>query len=151
MKNFLLTICAFFIFVPLWAQKVTQEDLQGNWKLVTYIVPGATLDIVTGKVTMSEQKNPMDVAVAAKLKADMESYAPGLSQAALEIKGNNFYRVFYDVVNNGPFTIINKTDHQVISASFDDGTTAEIPFRIKDGKLYTTNLEKSKLYIYEKQ
>ena len=151
MKNFLLTICVFFISTPLWAQKATQQDLQGNWKLITYMVPGASLDVATGKVTLSESTTPIAASMSAKLKADMESYTEMLQLSTLEIKGNNFYRVFYDVVNNGTFTIIDKKEYQIMSTNFDDGTSAEIPFQIKEGKLYTTNLDKSKMYIYIRQ
>jgi hypothetical protein len=150
-KNFLFTFCLFLLMAPLWAQKATEKDLQGNWKLITYAVSGASLDVETGKVTLNEgDGSPLMAAMGIKLKTDMEAYAEGLRVSSLEITGNNFYQVIVDFARNGSFTITEKNDQQFISAKFDDGSGDDIPFKIIDGKLYLLSSQSPKQYVYSK-
>lgn len=137
--------------LPSWAQKATEKELQGNWKLVTYVVEGASLDIQTGKVTLGKAESQLQAALGVKLKSDMEAYAEGLRQSSLEISGNNFNQVVVDIVRNGPFVITEKNGQQFISAKFDDGSSDNIPFKFVDGKLYLLHSKSPKQYIYEKQ
>lgn len=150
MKKILYTLFLSFFITLTWAQKATQQDLQGKWKLVTYAVSGAILDIETGKATVAETDNALQAAMGVKLKADMESYAEGLRMSELEISGNNFYQVIADFARNGPFTITEKDGQQYISASFDNGTTDSIPFKIIEGKLVLQNTQGNKQYVYSK-
>jgi hypothetical protein len=150
MKSFFLTLIAILSMLSLCAQNATQNDLQGDWKLVTYVVKGASLDVQTGQVTLSKPESALMEAMGERLKADMESYAGGLRVSSLEIAGNNFDQVVGDTARNGPFTIVEKNGQQYISAKFDNGTSDQIPFKIFDGKLYLSNFDGLKQYIYEK-
>jgi hypothetical protein len=141
----------FLLAAPLWAQKLTEKDLQGNWKLITYAVSGASLDVETGKVTLSEADgSPLMAAMGIKLKTDMEAYAEGLRVSSLEIIGNTFNQVIVDIARNGSFTITEKGDQQFIAAKFDDGSSDNIPFKIIDGKLYLLSSQSPKQYVYSK-
>lgn len=150
MKNLLLIVFTFFLSITLWAQKATEKDLQGNWKLITYEVNGASLDVDSGKVTLTQNDNPLMAAMSNKLIADMEGYAEGLRMSSLEITGNTFNQVIIDNVRNGEFTISEKDGAQVINAKFDNGKKDEIPFKIIEGKLYLFNFQSPKKYIYKK-
>ena len=150
MKKSLFLFCILFSSITLWAQKVTEKDLQGNWKLVTYEVNGAILDVESGKVTLTQNDSPLMASMGNKLKSDMESYAQGLRMSILEITGNNFYQVIIDNARNGEFSISEKNDVQVINVKFDNGKSDEIPFKITDGKLYFFNFQSPKKYIYIK-
>ncbi|PZR14577.1 MAG: hypothetical protein DI539_18860 [Flavobacterium psychrophilum] len=151
MKNFLLTLGIILFSIPMWAQKHTPKDLQGNWKLVTYNVQGASLDVTTGKAILTEKNDsPLMAAMGGKLIADMESYAEGLRMSTLEITENNFSQVVVDFMRNGPYTITEKNGQQFISASFDDGTKDDIAFKFIDGKLCLFSLKGPKQYIYKK-
>jgi hypothetical protein len=150
MKSFFLTLTAFLFMLPLWAQKATEKDLQGNWRLITYAVQGASLDVQSGQVTLDKPDSTLMAAMTVNLKADMEAYAEGLRQSSLEIVGNNFNQVIVDFVRNGPFTLGEKNGHQVITAHFDNGTSDDVPFEIVNGKLHLSNSQGNKRYIYEK-
>src|SRR4051812_46986631 len=101
MKKSLTIFCMLLLSVSVWAQKATEKDLQGNWKLITYEVNGAILDVASGKVTLTKNDEPLMAAMAGKLTADMESYAEGLRTSSLEIVGNNFNQIVVDSVRNG--------------------------------------------------
>lgn len=151
MKNLFCIACLFFFASALWAQKATEKDLQGNWKLVTYEVTGASLDVESGKVTLTDTKNPLLAPLGNKLTTDMQGYAQGLRMSTLEIVGNNFNQTIIDNVRNGAFTIAEKNGEQVIIAKFDNGHSDEIPFKFIDGKLCLFNFYSPKKYIYSKQ
>ncbi|MCO6148279.1 hypothetical protein [Flavobacterium sp. NRK1] len=151
MKKLMLTIITCMIFMTAWAQKFTEKDLQGKWKLVTYSTVNASLDIATGKATVTETGKSLGSAMEPRIKADIEVYAENLKIAYLEIEGNNFMQVLFDIVKAGPFTIKDKDNYQVLDAKFDDGTKGLIAFTIKDEKLYLTYMGNGKTYIYERQ
>ena len=150
MKNLFFIVCTLFLPISLWAQKATEKDLQGNWKLITYEVNGASLDVESGKVTLTQTDNALMAAMSNKLTSDMERYAEGLKTSTLEITGNTFYQVVIDNVRNGEFTLSEKNGTQVMNAKFDNGKNDEIPFKIIDGKLYLFNFQNPKKYIYKK-
>lgn len=144
MKKSFLIICALFCFAASWAQKVTQKDLQGKWKLISYSIPNATLNVETGEVTLAVVND-----ATVSLKTDMEGFAEDLKATYIEIEGNNFYQIVLDSVKNGPFTLGEKDGMQSINAIFDDGTQEQLPFELKDGKLHFKNYG-SKIYVYKK-
>ena len=144
MKKSFLIICTLFCFAASWAQKVTQKDLQGKWKLISYSIPNATLNVETGEVTLTVVND-----ATASLKTDMEGFAEDLKATYIEIEGNNFYQIVIDSVKNGPFTLGEKDGMQSINAVFDDGTQEQLPFELKDGKLHFKNYG-SKIYVYKK-
>ena len=144
MKKSLFIICTLLCFAASWAQKVTEKELQGKWKLISYTVTNATLDVETGKVTVV---NPNDT--SASLKKDLEGFADDLKTAYIEIQGNNFYQIITDAVKNGPFTLDEKNGIQSINAAFDDGTNEQLPFIMKEGNLHF-KLRHNKTYVYKK-
>ncbi|MDV6168791.1 hypothetical protein R1T16_10165 [Flavobacterium sp. DG1-102-2] len=150
MKKLFLTIITLIFFAPLWSQNATLKDLQGKWKLVTYATLNASLDVASRKATVTESGKSLGE-LNKQLLLDMEGYAENLQIAYVEIEGNNFMSVIYDVVKAGPFTISDEKDYQVISAKFDDGTSANIYLIIKDDKLILHYPASSKTYTYAKQ
>jgi len=148
MKKIFFTLSMFIFVTSAWAQKLTEKDLQGNWKLIKYEVGGISLDIPTGKATMEKTSDPLAAAMGMQMIGEMEGYTESLSMATLEIKGNNFSQLISSHMRNGPFTIIEKDGQQFISATFDNGSSDQIPFSIIDGNLYLLHSTKPKKYIY---
>lgn len=148
MKNIILTLTCFLLALPAFSQKLTQKDLQGKWVLVTYSTINASLDVTTGKATVTDTGKSLGPEFGQRIIADMESYAENLKIATLEISGNHFEQVVYDVVKAGPFTIEDKEPNQILNAAFDDGTNASMMVGMKEGKLYLGYPKTGKSYVY---
>lgn len=143
-------ICLLFALTAPAQDKVTLQDLQGKWILITYSTINTSLDIKTGKGTLTETGKSLGPQFGERLIADIEGYAENLKIATLEIKGNHFEQILYDVVKSGPFTIEDKDKYQLLNANFDDGTNASMMVGIKDGKLYLGYPKTGKSFIFEK-
>lgn len=152
MKNFLFALVAFLLTAPMWAQKYTTKDIKGNWKLVTYNVHGASLDVMTGKAVLTEKMDdsPLMAAMGPKLIGDMESYTDNLRMSSLEITENTFTQIIFDFMRNGTYKLTEENGQQFISADFDNGTKDEIAFKFIDGKLCLFSVKGPKQYIYTK-
>jgi len=151
MKKLFLVLFTCSFFMPLWAQKATVADLQGKWKLITYTTINCSLDVATGKATVTETAKTLGKGLTDQLKKDIEAYADNLKIAYVEIEGNNYMQVIYDKVKAGPFTISEQENNQVINAQFDDGTTGSMYFKINGDKLILYFPQSSKTYTYQKE
>ena len=150
MNKIFFFIGLFFSILPLWSQNVTEQNIQGKWKMVNYITASANLDLQTGKVTLDKTAYSFGQETADKLKSDMQSYSEMLKTATVEIKGNNFTQEISDSLLVGTFTIETKDDHQVLKGKFDNGTNGTIRIALQEGKLILTYPGQNKTYIYKK-
>jgi hypothetical protein len=138
--------------MPLWAQKYTQAEIQGKWKLVTYITSEATLDLTTGKATVD------DIVAAkygpeytAELIKKTEALTEKLRLSYLEIDGAKFALLVNDVVRSGTYKIKkDKKNKQIIQATFLDTSQSTVPFIMKDGNIVLENYFKDH-YIFERE
>lgn len=155
MKNLFLTIafiaCMFTTTVS--AQKVTEKELQGNWKLSTYIAYGTSLNVETGEVTASKEveisTNPQ---LLQQIKDNMSQVREQLKTAYIYITGNNFRQIIADEVKDGPFTLKESKGTFVIAANFDDGTSSNMPVSIDNkGHLHLKNNIKKQEFIYTRE
>lgn len=135
------------------AQKVTEKELQGNWKLSTYVAYGASLNVETGEVTVPKEiEKSTNPGILKQIKDNMSQLKEQLKTSYIYITGNNFRQIIADEVKDGPFTLKEGKGSYVIAANFDDGTSSNIPVSINDkGQLHIKNNINKQEFIYTRE
>lgn len=147
---FAFVACIFALFAS--AQKITEKDLQGNWKLTGLITAGIALDVRTGKITNSKEAEitiPPDAFTI--IKDNIKQYGGSLNNSYTNITGNSIKQVLGDITKNGTFMLKDYKKIQLISIKNDDGTNTEIPIKIVNERLYITNPKNKQELIYNKE
>lgn len=100
-----------FITVTASAQKVTEKDLQGTWKLTSFNTDGIEIDITTGVVTVSEEvKSQLSPEAIDNIKAGMREVMEPLSMWYVYITGSSIRQAVGPEQEQGTFTIADKND-----------------------------------------
>jgi hypothetical protein len=147
---FIFTACLFTIFAS--AQKITGQDLQGNWKLTTLNTAGITLDVASGKIVSSKENEITTSPDAfAIIKDNISQYGESLQNSYVHISGSIIKQTMGDQTKTGSFTIKDYKKIQLIFTKYDDGTTSELPIKIKNEKLYITNHKNKQELVYSKE
>lgn len=155
MKNLTLSltfiVCLFTTFVS--AQKITEKDLQGNWKLTTYISYGASLDVETGEITIPKEiEATTNPGILEQIKGNMAQFKEQLKTSYIYITGNNIRQIMADQVKDGPFTLKENKGFYAIAANFDDGTSKNIPVSINSkGQLHVKDNRTQQEFIYSRE
>ena len=123
-----------------FAQKVTNKDLQGNWKMTAFNAQGIGLDLKTQEVTISpEMQAQLSPEAITGIKEGMKQAVGPLSSSYVNFSGTNVTMAIGspDAQANA-FTLNEKEGKQSITVKNADGTTMDIPVVMKDKKLYMT-------------
>lgn len=139
MKKLLYLSLAFCLLTTLAsAQKITEKDLQGKWKLASFTADGITFDIEKGAVTISEEaKAGLPPEALAQLKANMDAAIEPFKQAFVIFEGNKVKQTMGTESNEGTFTVIEKDKQQYLHATYGE-ITDDAGVIIKDKRLHLT-------------
>ncbi|RWX03823.1 hypothetical protein [Flavobacterium cerinum] len=150
-KNiFTFTACIFTLLAS--SQKISEQELQGNWKLTALNTAGITLDVASGKIFSSKENDvtiPPDA--LAIIKDNIKQYGESLKNSYITITGSDIKQTMDDKTKFGSFTIKDYKKIQLISTTYNDGTTSEVPVKIVNGKLCITNHKSKNELIYSKE
>lgn len=125
-----------FIAFTATAQKATEKDLQGKWKMVSFAADDVSIDIVAGKYTLSpemsknltaEQKEEMDLSMQMGIEMLKEAYAT--------FEGTTFNQFMGPENQKG--TLIMKEGSPYVSIN-DNGQVVDLAAAIIDKKLHLT-------------
>jgi hypothetical protein len=154
MKKLLYLFVAVCISATASAQKLTDKDIQGTWKLAALEASGMVIDVVKEKVTLppeteamltEEQKAEMNAGMAQAMEMFRESFA--------KIEGKNLTQNLGPEEQKGTFVMAQKEGKNVITLTQEDGTTKEIIVSIVDKKLRLEENEggAAAVFVYTKQ
>jgi len=136
------------------AQKLTQKDLQGTWKMERFSANGIVIDLWAATITLSpelekqltaEQKKDIQSGMAQVMEVFKESYA--------YVDGNNLRQTMGPQEQKGTFTVKDQDGKQFLAFTSEAGVAEDMAVSIKDKKLYIsqgTGAEAAE-FIYTKQ
>ncbi|MHA3787636.1 hypothetical protein ACX0HA_05435 [Flavobacterium hauense] len=143
MRKLIYLLAIFLISISTSAQKkITDKDLQGNWKLAGYNQNGVTLDVNTGTVTISqEMKNQISPDMMSQIDESVKQILEPLRASKVTFSGNSIEQNMGGQERNGTYSIKDKDGHQIMTTSWSDSTTTETTVWIKDTQLYIFKYE----------
>ncbi len=154
MKKVLYLFVAVCLSTVASAQKLTDKDIQGTWKLAALEASGMKIDVAGEKVVLSpemeaqltpEAKEQMNAGMAQAMEMFRESYA--------YVEGKNLRQTMGPEEQKGTFVMAQKDGKNVITLTKEDGTTEEIVATIVDKKLHLEQAGggASAVFVYTKQ
>jgi len=149
-----LTLLAFLVAaVTVQAQKVTEGDLLGTWKLVSYKDQQVTIDAIKGTYVLNAEF--IENLTPAELKEEEHDYAIMARQykvATMAFEGGNKVRqLIGEETYSGTYTLETNNKVTEIFVVTEDGEEEEpAAIFIKDNKLYVTVEDEIEL-IYKRQ
>jgi hypothetical protein len=155
MKNVLYLCLAVCLCTTLaFAQKVTNKELQGNWKMTGFNTQGIGLDLKTQEVTISpELQAQLTPEAITGIKEGMKQAIEPLSASYVNFKGNTMKLAVGPEAETGDFTLTEKDGKQSLALKNADGTTTDLPVMMKDKLLYLTLSDKGQTadFIFRKE
>lgn len=137
---YLLALC--LITVSAIAQKLTDKDLQGSWKLAVFNHNGVNVNVSTGAVTISEEmKSQLSPEMMSQIDESVKEVLEPLRASNVTFTGNSIMQNMGGQEKNGTYTIKDKDGHQVMTTAWSDATTSETTVWIKDNQLYIFRYE----------
>lgn len=134
------------------AQKITDKDLQGSWKLTTLMTTGITLDVASGKISYSKETEITTPPTTLEtIKDNIKQYGESLKDTSINISGNDIAQTMGGKTKTGTFTIKNHEKIQTLATKYNDGTTNEVPVKIINGQLHVTNHKNKQELIYSRE
>lgn len=153
MKKLLILFSALFLFTTVSAQKLTNTDLQGEWKLSALDNNGAHVDIKSGEITISTE-------LKTQLTTDMiEQLSEGLKQSISKLRvsdvvftGNNVKQNMAGKEKKGTFALKEQEGKQYAAFNWDNNTASESFIWIKNKQLHIQKSEQGQVFefIYSK-
>ena len=137
MKKLFLLLAACMLTAAATAQKITQKDLQGTWKLASFSVSGLSLDVATENITFSKEMQAKYPGEALEqIKLSMLESVEGFKTARTYVEGSTIRQVVGPDEDKGTFTITDKGTEQFIVISNPEGIAAEMQIFFKDKQLH---------------
>ena len=122
-----------------FAQKLTNKELQGNWKMTGFTSQGIALDFKTQEVTISpEMQAQLSPEAITGIKEGMKQAVGPLSASYLIFKGGTMKLAVGPEAETGDFTLTEKDGKQMLAFKKPDGSTTDLPVVMKDKQLYLT-------------
>lgn len=152
MKKIILAFIACSFTWLATAQKITDESLQGNWKLTTLIAAGISLDVASGKISSSKENEittPPDA--LSIMKENIKQHGESLKDSYINITGKDIKQTMGGITKTGAFTVKSYKKSQTLATKYDDGTTNEVPVKIINGQLHVTNYKNKQELIYTRE
>lgn len=143
MKKFiyLLAICL-IMSVSAIAQKITDKDLQGSWKLTGFNQNGITLDLATGTVTVSEEmKAQLSPEMMGQIDESVKQVLEPLRASNVTFTGQSIMQNMGGQEKSGTYTIKESDGRQIMTTLWTDNTNSETTVWIKDQQLYIFRYE----------
>jgi hypothetical protein len=138
MKKLMFMCIGVCLFTTMaFAQKLTQKDLQGTWKMTAFSSEGISVDVTTEKFTLSKEleaqatpeiKQQIELGILQAMEALKESYA--------YFDGNNLRQTMGPQEQKGTYTLKEADGKQLLTIALPDGTSEEIVIAMKDKHLY---------------
>lgn len=156
MKRILLSVLLFFCVTSLMAQAkaqiFTEEDFQGQWRLISYTTTAGTLNVLTGKSEPSlNEVEAYGEGYAEENAKKLEVETEALQQSYLEVNGKKFKLRLKDNERTGKFKIKrDKKNNQVVVATFTDTSESTGPIVMKDGNIVLKHYS-GDIYVFEKK
>lgn len=137
---FLMALC--LITVSAIAQKISDKDLQGSWKLSGFNHNGVNVDVATGAVKIPEDmKSQLSPEMMSQIDDSVKEVLEPLRASNVTFTGNNVMQNMGGQEKNGTYTIKDKDGHQVMTTSWSDTTTSETTVWMKNQQLYIFRYE----------
>lgn len=136
-----------------FAQKVTNENLQGTWEVAALDAlnsQGIYLDVEKNDVNFSEQIKAQ--ATPEQLAEAKQGLAPTLEmfkEMRMVINRNEIKQSMPGQEETGVFTLESEKEKQMLKIVYTDGIEDFVEVYFKDGKLYI-DLREDGLFIYKK-
>ena len=136
MKKLIYLFVALGICSMASAQKITEKDLQGNWKLIGLSTNGVYLDVTSGTVTIPDDlKTQLTPDITTQINDAMTQAAAQLKNSTASFTGNNLKQNMGGKEKNGTFSLKDVEGGQLMTTTWSDATTSETGISIKDKKL----------------
>ncbi|KOS07810.1 hypothetical protein AM493_18440 [Flavobacterium akiainvivens] len=142
MKKLLLTAGFMLAAVALHAQTITQEQLQGKWRLVTYNDNNGSIDIVKGTWKVND-----DVQNKVSIEEQYNDIVLQAQEAVLTIKGNTASQTVMGEEHSGSFTLQDKDGKTYMTVDQDTTTVPQV--FIKDNALHLADAGVGMEMIYK--
>lgn len=147
-----LAMCFFTTIAS--AQKLTQKDLQGTWKMTAFNAGGLNVDVITEKVTLSpEVEAQMTPETKQQMQAGMQQAMEVFKASFAYVEGNNLRQTMGGQEQKGTFTIKDQDGKQYLVLTQPEGITEDILVSMKDKKLYLSQGagDDAAQFVYAKQ
>jgi uncharacterized protein YdeI (BOF family) len=142
MKKLIYLVAVFCISLSALAQKLTDKDLQGNWKLTGFNQNGVTLDVATGAVSVSEEmKTQISPELMSQIDKSVQQILEPLRASSVTIAGNSIKQNMAGQEKTGTYVLKESDGRLVMATSWSDKTTSETTVWIKDKQLYIFKYE----------
>ena len=142
MKRLIYLFVACSISLTALAQKITDKDLQGSWKLAGYNQNGIAVNIATGAVTVSEEmKNQISAEMMSQIDESVKQVLEPLRASSVTFTGAAIFQNMGGQEKNGTYTLKESDGRQVMTTTWSDNTTSETSVWIKDKQLYIFRYE----------
>jgi hypothetical protein len=142
MKKLIYLFAVYCISISAFAQKITDKDLQGSWKLTGFNQNGITLDVTTGAVAVSEEmKAQLSPEMMSQIDESVKQVLEPLRASSVNITGNNIIQNMGGQERNGTYTLKESDGRLVMITAWSDKTTSETTVWIKDKQLYIFKYE----------
>jgi len=136
MKKLIYLFVALSVCAAASAQKITDKDLQGNWKLIGLSTNGVYLDVTTGTVTIPDDlKAQLTPDITTQINDAMTQAAAQLKTSTASFTGNALKQNMGGKEKNGTYTLKEVEGGQVMTTTWSDATTSETGISIKEKKL----------------
>ncbi|MEL1245420.1 hypothetical protein AAEO56_14190 [Flavobacterium sp. DGU11] len=137
MKKLTYLFVAFCLTTVASAQKLTDKDIQGTWKLASLEAAGNKIDVVAGKIILSpEQEAKMTPEMKQQMEAGMAQAMEMFQESYAYIDGKTLRQTMGPEEQKGTYVLANKDGKNIITLTKEDGTTEEITVSIVDKKLH---------------
>ncbi len=154
MKKLTYLFVAFCLTTVASAQKLTEKDIQGTWKLVSLEAAGMKIDVPTEKVTFSpEMQAQMSPELQQQAQAEIGGAMEMFKESFAYIEGKSMRQAMGPEEAKGTFEIAQKDGKSVMTYTMDDGVVEEIAVSMVDKKLTLSMNDEgtSTVLIYTKQ
>lgn len=153
MKILLTLFSALCLFTTVSAQKLTNTDLQGEWKLSALDNNGAHVDITSGEITIStELKTQLTPDMVEQLSSGLKQSITKLRVSDVVFTGNAVKQNMAGKEKKGIYTLKEQEGKQYAAFNWDNNTTTESFIWIKNKQLHIQKSEQGQVFefIYSK-
>lgn len=151
MKKIIFLALISFIGITATAQKATEKDVQGKWKMISFAADDVTIDILAEKFTLApELEKSLTPAQKEEMELSMQMGIEMLKEAYASFEGTKFSQVVGPETQTGSFFM--KDGNSMVSIN-DNGEVIDLVATIVDKKLHLkkTSAEENIHLIYVKQ
>lgn len=154
MKKLIYLCLAFCMTTTLtFAQKVTKENLQGDWQIVALDLlntEGVYIDLVKEDVTFSEAiKTQAFADVLEQVKGQFTAIIPVLKPMKMTITNDEFRQDVANESEKGKFALTEEGSDQMFVLDFENGTKDKVKISFKENLLYIDTVTDG-IFVYKK-